>query len=115
MEMENTISELVIRLTRQTVTALVQDLFDDKSSAENNVSKLLAISARTSKKRILPDRIQPSGAKLRMTVPRSVATAGAPVTNLVFQSEINVLEEMGEDILAAFESGSGEGLEKLPL
>ena len=114
MEMENTISELVIRLTRQTVTALVQDLFDDKSSAENNVSKLLAISARTSKKRILPDPIQPSGAKLRMTVPRSVATAGAPVTNLVFQSEINVLEEMGEDILAAFESGSGEGLEKLP-
>ena len=51
---------------------------------------------------------------LRMTIQRSVATDKPPIMNLVFQSDPEVLEAMGEDILAAFEGESGE-LAHLPV
>ena len=45
---------------------------------------------------------------LRMAIKRSVATDKIPFMHLEFDAHRDVLEEMGEDILAAFESESGE-------
>lgn len=51
---------------------------------------------------------------LRMSIPRNVATDEVPGAILVFQAHGSVLEEMGEGILAAFETESGAGLAGLP-
>ena len=44
---------------------------------------------------------------LRMSIPRNVATDEVPGAILVFQAHSSILEEMGEGILAAFETESG--------
>ena len=123
--MDDAISELVITFTTARVPALVSvDLFEKDDDAGIARSKLVASSLAikpqsscTGTKRIdaaAAKPLQPAGPKLRMTLSRPVGTQGQPVKNIVFESEINVLNEIGDGILSVFESESLDGLAQLP-
>ena len=122
MDEQDPTAELVITFTTRPLPALVTvDLFqvEKDTRADNTRSRLIASSnsnaaKQASRKRISAAAQQPAGATIRMTLLRPASTPGEPVRNIVFESEVNVLGEMDDDILTAFESESGDGLAQLP-
>ena len=122
MDAQDPHAELVITFTTRPLPALVTvDLFqvEKDTRADNTRSRLIASSnsnaaKQASRKRISAAAQQAAGAKIRMTLLRPASTPGEPVRNIVFESEFDVLEEMDDDILTAFESESGDGLAQLP-
>ena len=116
MDEQDPTAELVITFTTRPLPALVTvDLFqvEKDTRADNTRSRLIASSnsnaaKQASRKRISAAAQQAAGAKIRMTLLRPASTPGEPVRNIVFESEVNVLGEMDDDILTAFESESGD-------
>ena len=109
--------ELVLNMTSVTASELLQrsemktvgkTQKQESKSSRANVKKLIATMQVNPRRNTHLNR----SANLRMAIQRSVVKE--PMMNLVFESESEILKDMGEEILAAFESESG-GLADLPV
>jgi hypothetical protein len=106
--------ELVLNYSSRTASELLE------TKAVVHLEKPKKEQANRAKKSIETMQVNPSRNRvntnrtiLRMAIKRSVDTDSVPFMNLMFDSDSEILADMGENILAAFQSESGD-LAQLP-